>query len=453
MKNNIYNIERMNFTKKIVSGLALLLTIFSAQAQTRTISLEEAVNLGVQNSKQLKLAQNKIEQAVSQLDQAKDETMPTVKVSAGYSHALMLSRSFALPSDGGGDPKSMKFPFDNTLYQGTLSINQPIFAQCRFRYAKESANILIQSSKLDADKDKDEIVYNIISAYINFYKVQQNLKIIAQNMEDVDQKLTEIKKFESQGLATKNDVLRFQLEKSNIQIQQVELEHSRKVVNYNLDILLGLPDNTMVQVQDVVYKLDITEGSDVYMKQALQDRKEFGSLKYQDKLADINIKKIRDEKLPTLGVGGNLYYINPSKALIPKSATYLAPFVVGINASWDITGFFKNKNKATEASLQKQEVTATRDVITDQVKMDVNKSYVEYQQTLEKIKLLNDAVVQATENERITESKFKNNLVTTTDRIEAQTLLYQSRLNLELAKADATAAYYTLLKTTGHIQP
>jgi outer membrane protein len=453
MKNNIYNIERMNLNKKIVSGLALLLTIFSAQAQTRTLGLEEAVNLGVQNSKQLKLSQNKIEQAVSQLEQAKDETMPTVKVSAAYNHALMLSRSFALPSDGGGDAKSMKFPFDNTLYQGTLSVNEPIFAQHKFRYAKESANILIQSSKLDADKDKDEIVYNIISSYINFYKVQQNLKIVAQNMEDVDQKLTEIKKFENQGLATKNDVLRFQLEKSNIQIQQVELEHSRKVVNYNLDILLGLPENTMVQVQDVVYKLDITEGADVYMKQALQDRKEFGSLNYQDKIAEINIKKIRDEKLPTVGVGGSLYYINPSKALIPKSATYLAPFVVGINASWDITGFFKNKNKATEASLQKQEVTATRDVLTDQVKMDVNRSYTQYQQTLEKIKLLNDAVVQATENERITESKFKNSLVTTTDRIEAQTLLYQTRLNLELAKADATAAYYTLLKTTGHIQP
>lgn len=443
----------MNLKKKIVSGLALLLTIFSAQAQTRTISLEEAVQLGVQNSKQLKLAQNKIDRAVSQLEQAKDETMPTAKVSAGYSHALMLSRSFAIPSADGSDPKAIKFPFDNTLYQGTISVNEPIFAQHRFRYAKESANLLIQSSKLDADKDKDEIVYNIINSYINFYKIQQNLKIVAQNMEDVDQKLTEIKKFESQGLATKNDVLRFQLEKSNIQIQQVELEHSLKVVNYNLDILLGLPENTMVQVQDVVYKLDMNESSDVYMKQALQDRKEFGSLNYQDKLADINIKKIHDEKLPTVGVGGNLYYINPTKALFPKGASYLAPVVIGINASWDITGFFKNKNKATEASIQKQEVSSTRDVLTDQVKMDVNRSYTQYQQTLETIKLLNDAVVQATENERITESKFKNNLVTTTDRIEAQTLLYQSRLNLELAKADATAAYYTLLKSTGHIQP
>jgi outer membrane protein TolC len=225
------------------------------------------------------------------------------------------------------------------------------------------------------------------------------------------------------------------------------------VVNYNLDILLGLPENTTVQVQDVVYKLDMNDRPDVYMKQALQDRKEFGSLSYQDKMAEVNVRKVHDEKLPTVGIGGNLYYINPTKALIPKSASYLAPFVVGVNASWDITGFFKNKNKLTEANLQKQEVAATRDLLTDQVKMDVNRSYTQYQQALEKIKVLNDAVVQATENERITESKYKNNLATTTDRIDAQTLLYESRLNLELAKADATAAYYALLKTTGHIQP
>lgn len=438
----------MNLNKKIVSGLALLLTIFTAQAQTRTISLEEAVRLGVANSKQLKLAQNKIDQAVSQLEQAKDETLPTAKVSAGYSHALMLQRSFALSED-----TKMKFPFDNTLYQGTLSINQPIIAGHRYRYAKESANLLIQSSKLNAETDKDEIVYNVINAYINFYKIQQNQKIVTQNLQDIEQKLTEIKKFESQGLATKNDVLRFQLQKSNIQIQEIELNNNLKVVNYNLNILLGLPENTTVQVQDVVYKLDLNESADVYAKQALQDRKEFSSLSYQDKLAEVNIRKIHDEKMPTVGVGGNLYYINPTKALIPKGASYLAPFVVGINASWDITGFFKNKNKLTEANLQRQEVAATRDLLADQIKTDVNRSFSQYQANLEKIKLLNDAVVQATENERITESKFKNNLATTTDRIDAQTLLYESRLNLELAKADATAAYYTLLKTTGHIQP
>jgi outer membrane protein len=51
------------------------------------------------------------------------------------------------------------------------------------------------------------------------------------------------------------------------------------------------------------------------------------------------------------------------------------------------------------------------------------------------------------------ESKFRNSLATTTDRIDAQTLIYQSRVNLEMAKSDATIAYYNLLKSTGHIQP
>jgi len=61
------------------------------------------------------------------------------------------------------------------------------------------------------------------------------------------------------------------------------------------------------------------------------------------------------------------------------------------------------------------------------------------------------AVSQAEENERITESKFKNNLVTTTDRIDAQTQLYQARVNLELAQSDATIAYYNVLRSTGKI--
>ena len=92
-----------------------------------------------------------------------------------------------------------------------------------------------------------------------------------------------------------------------------------------------------------------------------------------------------------------------------------------------------------------------KDQALDEIHKDVNKNFILYHQSLEKIKVLQDAVTQAEENERITESKFKNNLVNTTDRIDAQTLLYQSRVNLELAKSDATIAYYDMLRATGKI--
>ena len=440
--------------KKYAGAVVLLLTVtFTSFAQTKTISLEEAVSLGIQNSKQLKLSQHQVDQANSQLEQAKDASLPTAKVSIGYSHALMLSQSLYLPSSDGSDPKKLVLPFDNSLYQATLSINQPIFAGNQYKYARQSAQLMIDMSKLDAEKDKEEIAYNIISAYINYYKLRQNQKILTQNLEDIDHKLEEIKKFESQGLATKNDVLRFELEKSNMKLSAIELENNRKIVNYNLNVILGLSDSTVLEEQDVIYKLDINDNFESYLATALKDRKEFATLQYQDKLSDISINKIKDERLPTVGVGGNLYYINPTKNMLPKPGTYLAPFIVGVNVGWDIASLYKNKNKVNEAKIQKEQITDRREIIQDQVKTEVNKGYMQYKLALEKIVILQDAITQAIENERITESKFQNNLATTTDRIDAQTLLYQARINLELAKSDATAAYYTLLKSTGRIQP
>jgi outer membrane protein TolC len=81
----------------------------------------------------------------------------------------------------------------------------------------------------------------------------------------------------------------------------------------------------------------------------------------------------------------------------------------------------------------------------------VHQAYLGYLQAVDQLAILQVAVDQAEENERITESKYQNNLASTTDRIDAQTLLYQSRVNLELAKSDATIAYYTLLNSTGSI--
>ena len=421
-------------------------------AQTKTLSLRDAVATGIKNSKQLRLAAHEIEQALSQAEQVKDASLPSAEISVGYNHALMLSQSFSLPAANGNDPQKLSLPFDNTLYQSTLSINQPIFAGSQLRYARQSAELLLQMSKLNAESDKDEVIFTIIQSYINYYKLRQNQKILAQNLEDIENKLAEIKKFEAQGLATKNDVLRFELEKSNMKLSAIELDNNRKIVNYNLNVLLGLPDSTVIEEEDINYRLEENDPFEIFLLQALKNRKELTELKYQLKLTDINIKKTQDEKLPTVSAGGNLYFINPSGNIIPKNGSYLAPFVVGINVGWDIGSLYKNNNKLTESKIQKQEAADKYEITKDKIKTEVNKSYLQYKQELEKITVLQDAIVQATENERIMESKFRNNLATTTERIDAQTLLYQARISLELSKSDATAAYYTLLKSTGYIQ-
>jgi outer membrane protein TolC len=168
-------------------------------------------------------------------------------------------------------------------------------------------------------------------------------------------------------------------------------------------------------------------------------------------VADINIKSVKANTLPTVGVGANLYYINPSGKFIPPTDQYIMPVTLGANISWNIGNLWTNKHKISDARIQQKEVGIQKDILSDQVKTEINKNYQNYQLALDKIKVLETSIAQATENDKLLASKYKNNVASAIDRIDAETLLYQAKINLELAKADAGLAYYTLLKSTGKI--
>lgn len=437
--------------KKLAGVLCFLLfTVFVADAQPRNLTLDEAVQLGIQNSKQLKRSQFKINEALSRLDQAKDSRLPDAKVSFQYLHALMLSRVISIP---GVTKDPLKIPFDFPAYMGTLSVTEPIFAGNQFKYARQSADLMVAMSRIDADQDKEDVIYLIINSYLNYDKILENQLIVAQNMQDVQSKLDEIIKYEAQGLATKNDVLRFQLQKSQLQVTELQLESNRKIANYNLNILLGLPDDTEIILPAFDYKINETPVFADLLQTAETNRRELQDINYQSKIADVNVKKIHDQRLPQVSATGGMYYINPTGQVIPTHNNLIAPITLGIGASWDIGTLYKNKNKEHEASLQRKELDVAKEQSLDDIKKDVHEQFVAYQTALEQIKLLQVAVDQATENERISESKFKNNLISTTDRIDAQTQLYSARVNLELAKFDATIAWYNIQRSTGKIQP
>jgi outer membrane protein TolC len=107
------------------------------------------------------------------------------------------------------------------------------------------------------------------------------------------------------------------------------------------------------------------------------------------------------------------------------------------------------KNKVAEASIKQQGTQINKTIVADQIRAEVNRNYEAYLQSVKKINLLKTAIAQATENENIVQSKYENNISPLTDRLDANTQLFQAKINLELAKADAQIAYYNLLKSTG----
>jgi len=429
-----------------MSCFALLLPGMLYAQNVKKLTIQEAIQLGVDNSKNLKLSQNKIEASIAQLEITKDNALPTASASAIYNHAEIPTNTLVI---GGGDP--IDLPKRADAFIGLASVQQLVYGGGKLRYAKESSKLLSDVAKLDADKVKEEAVFATIDTYYSLYKLSQSHKVVDQNLASIASQLKQAERFFEQGIVTKNDVLRFQLQQSNVTLTKLEIEGNQKIVNYNLDILLGLPEDTQIEITDPAGDAQAVSPLMNYLDEGMNTRQELKQLDLRNKVADLDVKTVKANTLPTFALGADVYYINPSGNFIPSNHQFIVPMTVGATLSWNIGNLWTNKNKVSNARIQQQEVSIQKTIQSDQVKTEINRNYQNYQVARNKINVLETSIAQATENDRLFASRYKNNVASVIDRIDAETLLYQAKINLEIAKADAGIAYYTLLKSTGKI--
>lgn len=430
----------------IIAIALFLLPATIAGAQDRTITLQEAVALGLQTSKTLKYSQAKIDEAVTQYNQAKDRSLPTASASLTYDRAQIPEHTLAF------GPSSINLPTSANAYLGIVSVNEVIFGGNKLKYARQSTELLTQVSRLSAEQDKDQIAYDVINAYYNLYKVQQSIKVVNQNIATVDAQIHQSQRFFDQGLVTKNDVLRFQLQRANIELNGIDLESNRKIVNYSLNVLLGLPETTTLHIDTILVDTGKAIGPlAAYIDSAFGSRQELRELDLRNRVAETNIKTVQANLSPTLSASASGYYVGVNANPIPKVGNDITPITVGLTFAWNFDALWTNKNKVSQAKVQQQEITISQGITSDNIKNEVNQDYQNYLAALNKIRLLHTSIDQATENNTILQSKYKSNIASATDRADAETLLYQAQINLELAKADAGLAYYTLLKATGKL--
>ena len=169
------------------------LSFFSAGAQDRVITLDEAIKLGLQNSKTLKLSQSKIDRAISEYNQARDRSKPNGSASFGYNRAEIPANKLNL------GPTSFELPKNDNAYLGILSISETIFGGNKLKYAQQSTRLLTQVARLDADNDKDSVTYDIINSYYTLYKVLKSEKVVVQNIATVDQQIKQSQRFFGAG--------------------------------------------------------------------------------------------------------------------------------------------------------------------------------------------------------------------------------------------------------------
>ena len=192
----------MNINKFKALLFALLLPAVLHAQSVKKLSLQEAIDMGIANSKNLKLAQHKIDELIARLAVIKDNALPSASASFLYNHAEITTNSLSI---SGGNP--INLPKRADAFLGTAAVQETIYGGGRYKYAQESTKLLTDVARLDADKNKEEISYAIINTYFSLFKVIQSKKVVGQNLESIASQLKQAQRFFDQGIVTKNDVL------------------------------------------------------------------------------------------------------------------------------------------------------------------------------------------------------------------------------------------------------
>lgn len=426
------------------STLLLLSGLLKAQ-NSKILTLDEAIQLGMSNSYQIKMTGAKLDVAKAKTMQYRNALVPTVTLNSSYYRLSDNIEPFVLRSSSG------EFIVPQILNQvnNRLSASQVVYSGWRAMNFYESAGFLEKAATLDVDKDKIEIKNNIAAAYFNLYKLQVSSSILEKNGDVLRGRLSDVKSYVKNGTALKNDQLKVELALSQLEMNQKEVANAIEVANFNLNLLLGLLTDTKIEVDKNTLFNDKTVSDLPQYLGGIGSRPDLMATELRTKSAAKMVEVAKGGLYPTISVGANAYLNNPHQRMFPPTATFKGTWDVGVNLSYNITNLFTGKYQIQEAQANVAQMSFLKNQMTDAAKMEVNSSYYAYQTALEKIKLTEKAIQQATENQRVMKNRYEAQISTIGELLDADFMVLQSKINVESLKADAEIAYYKLLKAVG----
>jgi outer membrane protein TolC len=432
--------------------LLSLLTAHSAmmKAQTvRNLSLNQAIELGLQNSKQLAIANGKVAVMKSRVAQIKNMLIPSVNASVNYTRISDNVEPFKVQFSPTAQPVSLNPQILDQSYN-RLGVQAGLFTGFRAINTLKSTQYLEQAAQLDAEKDKADIRLNVINAYYNYFKLIASKQILEENLQRFDHRLTDTKLFLNQGIALQNDVLKLELHKANLQQNIVDVQGAIDIATFNLALMLGLATDTKINLNESLRTSSRTIAqTDELIIEALQNRYEIKANQYRQQASKKAIEISKSYYYPVINAGANYDYNLPNQRVFPQENAFKGTWFAGITASYNLVNLYSAKDLVREQKVNYQQTMSLNAMSEDAVKMDVNANASAYHTALQKITLANKSIDQATENQRIMQTRYTNQIATLTDLLEADALFSQAQLNLINANADAEIAYAKLQKSIG----
>lgn len=282
-----------------------------------------------------------------------------------------------------------------------------------------------------AEWQQKSIVADIIlatrQAYIEVLRAEQSLATTRQSMELLEQQYRQAELRFEQGLIARNDLLRIAVEKATAQQGVVSTEGALVVTRQELARVMGRAlekDETLATVslneqqpgaEEELSEAMLSSRSELkYLQSLLVAQSSDRKAVYGDLLPDVNLSHSYDRF-------GNRTFPDSDDTNYDKDS------ITMLQASWTLFSGFDTRH---ELAVRKHEMTALKEEIRsteDLLRVQLTKALEDYRVAQTNLDTARTSLTLAEENYRVNENRYKAQVATTVDLLDAREFLTRTR--------------------------
>lgn len=410
----------------------------------KIIKFDEAIRLGIENNKQLKMANTEMAIANENVSQSKMAKVPRIGLNMGYNYI--------------GDPKlyegfyksNITVDYYNHLASGNILATMPIYNGGVINSKIDQQKLLSEMQQSVVKMTEAEIKLTIAEQFFTLEKLYRQIDVTKQNIINTELRIKQLQSRVANGQNLKSDLLRTELQQSNFQVSVFKDANNIKLVSNYLDILIGLPTDTVLQ-PDVSGIMIPTE--EINLQQSLSEaylnRIEIKQSEMEVKLSESFLSITKSGFMPNVNANFSLNSQYPAQW--PDYIDIVDYWSVGLSLNWDISSFYNLKHRVSGDKLQIEKSTTALEVTKDQIDREVKSVFVRFVESKKNILTYKKDVELSQSNYKIVKSRYDNDFALITDIVDAELQLNNSKILLVNANLDLIIQYYSLQYAMGKL--
>jgi len=408
----------------------------AAEGEDQVYTLKESVKLALDKSLAMDSAAKAIEGAGWKKKQAFTYFLPVLSTTYSWTRLEeapeMTTYTFDTFTIFGneipyvsGTQKTQIGTRDN--WQAKLTITQPIYSAALtpgYRLAKLGVDV----AEISKAQEKLDVVLQAKKAYFSILKAQKALEVVNQAVKQLEAHLNVAKNFFDVGMVAKNQVLQAEVALAERVQDKIKAENGVQLAKASFNTLIRNPLESPVEVEDILTYKPFPQSFSQCLGQALEKRPEIKALEKKIMMARENVKVAKAKYYPSVGLSANYYWKGDTYQV--NGSDYLDDYKswdVTVALTWNFWEWGRSRSGVRASKTDVDQIENAMQQVVDGIALEVKSSYLNLKEAEKNIAVTRKAIEQAEENYRMSTERYNEQVATSTEVIDAATLLTASQ--------------------------